>query len=97
LELQKIAAHISNLVQALAEHQQLQQQQSNGGTEHQVWADILLTFMANGPSDGISNGRRQSSASSGSMGSRGTPLTAMAEADAEEEDDDEEDEELQMD
>ena len=90
---QKIAAHISNLVQALAEHQQ--QQLQNRSAADAWTGDILLTFLATGVSE-PSNGRRQSDSSTAS--SRMTPMTAMGTADEDlldEEEDDEE--ELQMD
>lgn len=95
--LQKIGAHISNLVQALADHQQQQQQHllPQNGSKFNCTADILLTFMSSTANE-YSNGRRQSASSSNSMGSGGTPLTSMAEAEDDEEEEDE-DEELQMD
>lgn len=95
--MQKIAAHISNLVQAFVDHQNQQQQNGNAGeSAGGGWADILLTFMAAGQADAHLIDRRQSASSStNSMDSGDTPMTAMAEADAEEDDD--EDEELEMD
>ncbi|KAI3415428.1 hypothetical protein GPALN_005036 [Globodera pallida] len=80
----KIAAHISNLVQALADQQQSDESNSGG--------DILLTFLASGhalsssPSGQNSNNRRHSSSS--------TVGTAEEEED---EDEDDDDDELRMD
>ncbi|KAL3105638.1 hypothetical protein niasHT_021741 [Heterodera trifolii] len=71
----KIAAHISNLVQALVDQQQQSDESNSGG-------DILLTFLAVGNALSASNNRRHSSSS--------TVGTAEEEEDEDDEEEDDE-------